>query len=54
MFREKESGLRCQRSTTDVMSVVIGLQELSRVINNPLVCFIDLRKAYGSVDRTLL
>ena len=42
-------------STTDMMLVVRWLQELGRKGGVPcLLCFIDLEKAYDSVDRTLL
>ena len=51
---EEQSGFRPNRSTTDMMFVIRRLQELARKKRNPLyVCFIDLTKAYGSVDRTL-
>ena len=52
---EEQSGFRPYRSTTDMMSVIRRLQELARKKRIPLyVCFIDLSKAYDSVDRTLL
>ena len=52
---EEQCGFRPQRSTTDMMFVVRRLQELGRTNNtSPEVCFIDLAKAYGSVDRVLL
>ena len=48
-------GFRPNRSTTDMMFVVRRLQELPRKKRIPLyVCFMDLTKAYDSVDRTLL
>ena len=51
---EEQSGFRPNRSTTDMMFVILRLQELARKKRNPLyVCFIDLTKAYDSVDRTL-
>ena len=41
--------------TVDMMFVIRRLQELARKKRIPLyVCFIDLNKAYDSVDRTLL
>ena len=52
---EEQCGFRPQRSTTDMMFVVRRLQELGRTSNTPLeICFIDLAKAYDSVDRVLL
>ena len=52
---EEQSGFRPNRSTTDMMFVIRRLQELARKKQIPLyVCFIDLTKAYDSVDRTLL
>ena len=52
---EEQSGFRQNRSTTDVMFKIRRLQELTRKKQVPLyVCFIDLNKAYDSVDRTLL
>ena len=43
------------RSTTDMIFVIRRLQDLVRKKRTPLyVCFIDLTKAYDSVDRTLL
>ena len=52
---EEQCGFRPQRSTTDMMFVVRRLQELRRTSNISLeICFIDLAKAYDSVDRVLL
>ena len=52
---EEQCGFRPHRSTTDMMFVVRRLQELRRKARVPLfLCFIDLQKAYDSVDRTLL
>ena len=52
---EEENGFRSNGSTTDMMFVIRRLQELARKRRIPLyVCFIDLAKAYGPVDRTLL
>ena len=52
---EEQSGFRPNRSTTDMMFVIRRLQELARKKRIPLyVYFIDLTKAYDSVDRTLL
>ena len=51
----EQCGFRPQRSTTDMMVVVRRLQELGRTSNTSLeICFIDLAKAYDSVDRVLL
>ena len=52
---EEQSGFQPQRSTADMMFVVRRLQELGRTSNTPLdICFIDLAKAYDSVDHVLL
>ena len=52
---EEQCSFRPQRSTTDMMFVVRGLQELGRTSNTFLeICFIDLSKAYDSFDRVLL
>ena len=52
---EGQSGFRPNRSTTDMMFAIRRLQELALKKRIPLyVCFIDLTKAYDSVDRTLL
>ena len=52
---EEQSGFRPNRSATDMMFVIRRLQELARKKRIPLhVYFIDLTKAYDSVDRTLL
>ena len=52
---EEKSGFRPNRSTTDMMFVIHRLKELARKKRIPLyVYFIDLTKAYASVDRTLL
>ena len=51
---EEQCGFRPQRSTTDMMFVVRRLQKLGRTSNTSLeICFIDLAKAYDSVDRVL-
>ena len=55
IFSEEQCGFRPQRSTTNIMFVVRRLQELGRTSNTSLeICFIDLAKAYDSVDRVLL
>ena len=52
---EEQNGFRPNRSTTDMMFVIRRLQGRARKKRIPLyVCFIDLTKAYDSVDRTLL
>ena len=52
---EEQFSFRPQHSTTDMMFVVRRLQELGRTSNTSLeICFIDLVKAYDSVDRVLL
>ena len=55
ILSEEQSGFRPNHSTTDMMFVIRRLQELARKKQILLyVCFIDLTKAYDSVDRTLL
>jgi hypothetical protein len=52
---EEQCGFRPGRSTIDMLYVVRMLQEFGRAKDIPLfVCFIDLMKAYDSVDRALL
>ena len=52
---DEQCGFRPQRSTTDMMFVVRRLQELRRTRKTSLdICFIDLAKAFASVDRVLL
>ena len=52
---EEQSGFRPNRSTTDMMFVIRRFHELARKKRISLyVCFIDLTKAYDSVDRTFL
>ena len=52
---EKQCDFRLQRSTIDMMLVARLLQEQARKKDTPLfVCFIDLTKAYDSVERTRL
>ena len=52
---EEQCEFRPQRSTVDMIFVVRRLQELAQKKDTPLyLCFIDLIKAYDSVDRTLL
>ena len=55
LLPEEQCGLRSHRSTPDMMFAVRRLQELGKKVRVPLLlCFIDLQKAYDSVDRTLL
>ena len=55
LLPEEQCGFRPDRSTTDMMFVVRRLQEIGRKAGVSLhMCFIDLQKAYGTVDRTLL
>ena len=50
---EEQNGFRPNRSTTERTFVICRLQELTRNKRIQLyVCFIDLTKAYDSVDRT--
>ena len=52
---EEQCGFRPQRSTTDMMFVVRRRQELGQTSNTSLeICFINLGKAYDSLDRVLL
>ena len=52
---ESQCGFRPGRSTVDMMFVVRRLQELGRKEGVPLyTCFVDLQKAYDSVNRSLL
>ena len=52
---EEQCGFRPGRSTSDMVHVIRRLQEMGRAANTPLyMCFVDLQKAYDSVDRTLL
>ena len=55
LLPEEQCRFRPDRSTTDMMFVVRRPQELRRKVGVSLfMCFIDLQKAYGTVDRTLL
>ena len=52
---EEQCGFRADRSTPDMMFVVRRLQEVGRKAGVSLhMCFVDLQKAYDTVDRTLL
>ena len=55
LLPEQQCGFRPDRSTTDMMLVVRKLQEVGRKAGVSLhMCFVDLLKAYDTVDRTLL
>ena len=55
LLPEEKYGFRPDRSTTDMMFVVRRLQEVGRKAGVSLhMCFVDLQKAYDTVDRTLL
>ena len=55
LLPEEQCGFRPDRSTTDMMFVVRRLQEVGRKAGVSLhMCFIDLQKAYDTVDRTLM
>ena len=52
---DEQCGFRPEQSTVDILFVVRRLQDLARRRRIPLyMCFVDLQKAYGSVDRELL
>ena len=51
LLPEEQCGFRPNRSTTDMMFVVLRLQEIGRKAEVSLfMCFIDLQKAYDTVD----
>ena len=55
LLPEEQCGFRPDHSTTDMMFVVRRLQEVGRKAGVSLhVCFVDLQKAYDTVDRTCL
>ena len=55
ILSDEQCGFRPERSTVDMLSVVRRLQELARRRKiPPYMCFVDLQKAYESVDRELL
>ena len=55
LLPEEQCEFRPNRSTVDMMFVVRRLQEIGRKTGASLfMCFIDLQKAYDTVDRTLL
>ena len=55
LLPEEHCGFRPNRLTTDMMFAVRRLQELGKKARVPLfLCFIDLQKAYDSIDCTLI
>ena len=55
LLPEEQCGFRADRSTMDMMFVVSRLQEVGRKAGVSLhMCFVDLQKAYDTVDHTLL
>ncbi len=52
---DEQAGFRANRSTIDQIFTLKMIMEKSRDYNKPLyICFIDLQKAYDSVNRELL
>ncbi|CAF3297940.1 unnamed protein product, partial [Rotaria sp. Silwood2] len=52
---EEQAGFRSNRSTIDQIFILKMIMEKSRNNNKPLhMCFIDIMKAYDSIDRALL
>ena len=52
---EEQCGFRPARSTTDMIFVARMLQEFGREKNTPIfMCFIDLMKAYDTINRRML
>ena len=55
LLPKEQCVFRPNRSTADMMFVVCRLQEVGRKAGVSLhICFINLQKAYDSIDRTLL
>ena len=55
LLPEEQYGYRPDHSTTEMMFVVRRLQEIGWKVGVSLfMCFIDLQKAYDTIDRTLL
>ena len=55
LLPEEQCGFRPDRSTTDTMFVVRRVEKVGRKAGVSLrMFFIDLQKAYDTVDRTLL
>ncbi len=52
---QSQFGFRKNRRSTDCLFIVNALVEKATIERNPLfVCYVDFRKAFTSVDRTLL
>ena len=52
---EEQAGFRTNRSTVDQIFILKMVMEKSHDCNKPLyICFIDIQKAYDSVNRDLL
>jgi hypothetical protein len=55
LLPEAQCGFRPGRSTTDMLFALRRLMEIADTKNTPLyLCFVDLQKAYDTVDRELL
>ena len=55
LLSKEQCGFRPHRLTTDMMFAARRLQELERKARVPLfLCFINLQRAYDSVDRILI
>ena len=55
LLPEEQCGFPWNRSTTDMIFAVRRLHEVGRKAGVTLfMCFIDLKKAYDTADRTLL
>ncbi|CAF4594985.1 unnamed protein product, partial [Rotaria socialis] len=52
---EEQAGFRTNRSTIDQVFILKMVMEKTRELNKPLhMCFIDIQKAYDSINRDLL
>lgn len=52
---DKQNGFRRNRSTTDHISTLTSIIESRKLAKKPtFVCFVDFRKAYDAINRTLL
>ena len=55
LLPESQSGFRPGRSTNDMLFALRRVMEIAHAKNTPLyLCFVDLQKAYDTVDRELL